>query len=122
MEENREKEDFYLIYQSKSRQAEQEWEDWNRNWRKFEAEKEDSRLGMQEDSQKIQELAADWGLTEESNRMLSMVEDSIKEEKQEWVKQEEQLLTEKRRIIKEREDNEDAYREQLRYQEEESWE
>lgn len=122
MEKKREKEDVYLTYQSKSRQAEQEWEDWNRNWRKFETEKEDSRLGMQEDFQKIQELAADWGLTEESNRMLSMVEDSIKEEKQEWAKQEEQLLAEKRRIIKEREDNEDAYREQLRYQEEESWE
>lgn len=116
------KEDLYLDYKSKSRLVEQQWEEWKRKWRKFEAEKEDSQIGQQEDSLKIQELTADWGMNEESNRILTMLDDSIEEEKQEWAKKEDQLLAEKKRIIEEREANEESYREQLRKQEAESWE
>lgn len=116
------KEDLYLEYQNKSRLVEHQWEDWNRKWRKFVAEKEGSQVGQREDSQKIQELAADWGMNEESNRILTMLDDSIEEEKQEWAKKEDQLLAEKKRIMEEREANEDSYREQLSRQEAEPWE
>lgn len=109
MDRKEREEELYLEYQSKLRAVEENMENWQRRWKTFEQEREDSRVQMREDRALTEGIVELWGNSPDSSRILCMIEESITEENAELQKEEQRLLEEKKKLMAEQSHLEETY-------------
>ena len=99
MEDRTRDDELYAAYQNRWRELEEELEVQQRRQKKFDEKQERRNRRMAANQVKVEEMIAQWGSSEESGRIYSMLDEYVTEEQRE-LDQEAEALRENYKNLK----------------------